>query len=923
MKIRTKLQSYVHCVVLPSAAVILISNASSALALERYQAYMGIETVIVEGLGSSGTNNCSEVFPPEGVAPYNVGQDVEFRFEGKNSIDIANDGQYTRETICFMPNPIAATAYGYGNGFENTLSDLAEQQYNVRKLYQVISGGPAIDGYIYVSNTLQIDTGWQKISVADFVQKFEAGDYDANYGKDRLVISTLFAATELRGGAGNDWLISVGGRDKLYGENGNDIMDGMQEDINYLALIDDPNVDQDWSKAEFWGGSGDDVYYLRDSADKAIELPGEGFDIAFCAYNYGSDYPDFVMGKGGYHFSYDTDIEVIAGDCASLPPNFTGRYFPKLFLQPFEVLALNGKGSSLSDAVKYYEDSLAFDAGAGDDLVVTGGGDDNVAGGTGNDIMSPGDGNDQVSGGDGDDIVVDTEGSDEASPAAPFAAVAMAGVPRLMAGMPAGAFGDYFDGGAGTDTLRYSVPRSEATVTPQPDGSVAVEIGSSRDVLLNVERLQFTDQTIQVGNDSANKITGTNAADKLFGFAGNDKIIGNGGNDEIDGGTGADSMSGGDGDDSYIVDNAGDKVKETARPASGTDTVYTALPAYTMPANVENLVYTGAAGFSGKGNKSGNRMSGGPAADRLDGQKGNDVMIGLGGDDSYVVDSLADLVTEEPGGGYDAVIASVTITTLSQNVEALTLSKGNINGTGNALDNLIIGSTSQNVLSGGDGADTLIGGLGNDSFYGETSAAPGDDADTISYAGAKKAIVFSLANTLAAQNTGGAGTDRIYDNSSIENLTGSAFNDTLTGNTTNNVLSGTDGNDTLLGLAGADVLVGGKGLDLIDAGADADVDRVTYLVPTDSPPGATFRDQVTNFTPGTDLIDLSSIDANTAVDGDQAFAFNGTTPAANAVWYAVLGPDIVLGGDVNGDAIPDFEVLMKGVQSLHGSDLVP
>lgn len=281
-------------------------------------------------------------------------------------------------------------------------------------------------------------------------------------------------------------------------------------------------------------------------------------------------------------------------------------------------------------------------------------------------------------------------------------------------------------------------------------------------------------------------------------------------------------------DDSYVVDNAGDKEKENARPGSGTDTVYTSLPAYTMPANVENLAYTGATGFSGKGNKSGNRVTGGPAADRLDGQKGNDVMIGLAGDDTHVVDSTADLVTEEPDGGIDTILSGVSITTLSQNVEVLSLSKGNINGTGNALDNVIIGSSSQNILSGGDGADTLIGGLGNDTFYGETSAAPGDDADTVSYAGAKKAIVFSLANTAAGQNTGGAGTDRIYDVSSIENLTGSGFNDTLTGNTGPNVISGMDGNDTILGLGGADVLIGGKGLDMIDCGADAEADRVVY-----------------------------------------------------------------------------------------------
>ncbi|NEK20789.1 hypothetical protein GR257_39480, partial [Rhizobium leguminosarum] len=72
---------------------------------------------------------------------------------------------------------------------------------------------------------------------------------------------------------------------------------------------------------------------------------------------------------------------------------------------------------------------------------------------------------------------------------------------------------------------------------------------------------------------------------------------------------------GGAGDDTYVVDNAGDVVTENA--GEGNDTVKTALAAYTLGANVENLVYTGTAAFAGTGNELANAITGGAGADTL------------------------------------------------------------------------------------------------------------------------------------------------------------------------------------------------------------------------------------------------------------------------------------------------------------------
>ena len=91
-------------------------------------------------------------------------------------------------------------------------------------------------------------------------------------------------------------------------------------------------------------------------------------------------------------------------------------------------------------------------------------------------------------------------------------------------------------------------------------------------------------------------------------------------------------MSGGTGNDIYIVDTATDVVTENS--GQGNDTVKTGLASYTLGANVENLIYTGAGTFTGTGNTLANAISGGNANDTIAGGGGNDLLIGNGGNDS-------------------------------------------------------------------------------------------------------------------------------------------------------------------------------------------------------------------------------------------------------------------------------------------------
>ncbi|VWX62303.1 hypothetical protein VARIO8X_60152 [Burkholderiales bacterium 8X] len=161
-----------------------------------------------------------------------------------------------------------------------------------------------------------------------------------------------------------------------------------------------------------------------------------------------------------------------------------------------------------------------------------------------------------------------------------------------------------------------------------------------------------------------------------------------------------------------------------------------------------NVLYGLAGNDSLNGNGDNDLLVGGAGNDRLDGGKDIDAMYGGTGDDTFVVDGGLDLVIERANEGRDAVQASASHT-LADNVEELLLTgTSNIDGTGNALDNLINGNGGRNALAGGAGndllrgggeADTLrggagidilVGGLGKDLLYGNAGTAGDAAADT-------------------------------------------------------------------------------------------------------------------------------------------------------------------------------------------------
>jgi Ca2+-binding RTX toxin-like protein len=493
------------------------------------------------------------------------------------------------------------------------------------------------------------------------------------------VENLTLTGTAANSGTGNSLdnvLTGNSGANTLIGGDGNDTLDG---GTGADSLV---------------GGTGNDSYVVDNAGDVVIENVSEGTDL--------------VQSSIAYTLASNVENLTLTGSSA-----------------------ISGTGNTLDNALTGNSGNNTLNGGAGADTMAGGTGNDTyVVDNTGDVVVElSGQGTDTVQS-SVDFTVADTnfietvvlQGSSNLSATGNIYDNTLTGNTGANT-LTGGAGNDTLDGGAGADSLvggtgndTYVVDNAgDVVIENVGEGTDLVQSSVNYTLASNVENLTLT-------GSSAISGTGNTLDNALTGNSGNNTLTGGAGNDTLNGGAGADSLVGGTGNDTNVVDNAGDTVVESA--GEGTDLVQSSIT-YTLTSNVENLTLTGTSAINGTGNtldnaltgNSGNNtLTGSAGNDTLDGGIGADSLVGGTGNDTYVVDNAGDVMSENAGEGTDLVQSSITYT-LTSNVENLTLTGTSaINGTGNSLDNAIIGNSGNNILNGGGGNDTLTGGAGYDKY---------------------------------------------------------------------------------------------------------------------------------------------------------------------------------------------------------------
>jgi Ca2+-binding RTX toxin-like protein len=480
--------------------------------------------------------------------------------------------------------------------------------------------------------------------------------------------------------------------------------------------------------------------------------------------------------------------------------------------------------------------------------------------------------------------------------------------------------------------------------------------------------------------DTSDSIDGGAGNDLLYGGVDDDWLEGSSGNDTLQGGLGCDTLDGGAGVDTisyeglrsqYSVldlENNGLRVIDLRWGAPEANDLFTNIEFIAFADEVvditsiliaQGVTITGSTGadridasnttpgeyyptslgdaiYGLAGNDA---ISGLGGDDRIDGGGGNDTMTGGSGNDIYVVGSSGDLIDEASGDGMDTVESTMSFslssaTQIIGNVEHLTLlGTAALSGKGNSFANQITGNSGNNVLEGLAGSDTLNGGLGLDTASYITSTAAvtvnlltgsgsGSDAEADLLISIENLTGSNFNDTLIGNNVnnvlnGGLGTDTVSYAAAaagvrvnlalktaqntvgdgvdtliaVENLIGSAYDDVLTGSFAANAISGGGGNDSIQGAGGNDTMTGGEGLDVFRF--------ETILNATSN------RDLITDFNPVEDRIELENavFNAITATGSLSASAFtigsSATTNSHRIIYNSLTGS---LTYDSNGSA---------------------
>ena len=696
----------------------------------------------------------------------------------------------------------------------------------------------------------------------------------------------------LEGSQYNDTLVGDGHDNVLTGGEGDDLLDGDagQDTVSYANAVEGVVVDLDRTDDQDTVGAGTDTITNMENATGSAfddilsgnasgnvlsggagddELSGLAGDDTLIG-GAGGDIIDGGTGVDTASFK-DADQGVSVDLTITTEQNTEGAGSDRI------IHVENLEGSAYDDALTGDAGNNTIIGGAGDDLLTGGAGDDVIDGGIGeNDLVSYADIEDD---GTAIGVTVDLSRADAQN-------TVRGGMDTLsnIENIEGSHFNDTLtgdandnafihvggqntiDGRGGSDMASYAFVEegvfADLSNSTGPNAFVGdKDDPTSRDTLTDIENLTgsiYDDHLI--GTDQNNIIEGGLGDDVLAGLAGDDTLRGGEGNDSVS--------------YEYVADNGSNTGVTIDLTLTGAqDTV---RDGQDILEDIEGVVGTD---FNDTllGSSAGNTLIGGDGDDRLEGKEGDDILDGGDGDD--VLDggsgtgdfaSYADAVNyiDTDGVQVDLSLSGPQNTVLAGSDTLI----GIENLEGSDFDDILHGTDSSNIIIGGKGDDTVYGGLGNDRLfggegndvlYGEDGndlilGSMGNDfldggagSDAVSFEYSTVGVTVNLLTETASGDTGDADTF-----SGIENIYGSAFDDTLFGDDGDNIIyggvgddtiNGLGGDDTLLGNAGDDILMGGDGQDDLKGGAGKDTASYTTVADDGSTTGVTADLSVTTF----------------------------------------------------------------------------
>jgi Ca2+-binding RTX toxin-like protein len=472
-------------------------------------------------------------------------------------------------------------------------------------------------------------------------------------------------------------------------------------------------------------------------------------------------------------------------------------------------------------------------------------------------------GADALSGGNGGDTLIGGEGNDILD----------------------GAGGtDLIQGGLGIDRWSGNLGGAVVPVTLTLSAAGNATIGGSGTVLSGIEHVTLT---TGAGNDAINTAS----------LAGGDENLSLGdGNDTATLGTGHAVVNMGTGNDLVVADFSTSSATVRMRDISygwwRVDDGLANVNRVDMYGFEQIAITGGSADDRLRGFGGGDVLAGGLGADLLQGYEGDDILTGGAGDDMFHVwvGSGTDLITDASAGD------TIRVSGLAAAGQVGVVGNEGATTANNAVELQVIGG------------ETLL-------YIGRNATAGADV--TIRLQGVYDATDFQLAGRdirLVGGATGGG-------SPGDDTLTGTSGNDSLSGGIGNDRLVGLGGDDVLGGDEGADTLLGGLGADTLTGGAGTD--RFVYGSVSESGPGGIYRDVIVDFVFGTEKVDLSAIDANPYLNGDQVFTWRGTNGfSGGAGQLRFNAAEDLLEADVTGDAVADFQIQILGLVNMAATDVI-